>query len=67
MPDQIDRMLSAIEADGSCIELRMQSGFTGCETGHREMVSKLRSEAQQRLQGERLSRVLEALNRLSPA
>jgi hypothetical protein len=63
MPNSVDRMLLAIELDGSCIELRMQSG-EGCEEGHRAMVEKLITEAHNRLTGERLKSVLENLERL---
>jgi hypothetical protein len=59
----IDVALWAIEHEGSCIQLRMQSG-EGCEEGHRAMVEKLTSEAKQRLSGKRLKTVLENLKRL---
>jgi hypothetical protein len=66
MMDQIDRMLSVIASEGSCIELRMQSeGGSGCESGYREMVQKLREQARLRLKGEKLHQVLKALDHLS--
>lgn len=61
--DALDRMLSVIEAEGSCIELRMQSG-PGCEAGHREMVNMLIKEARLRLEGKRLAQILKMLERL---
>jgi hypothetical protein len=61
--DRIDRMLTAIETEGSCVELRMQS-FPGGQDGHQQMVNELRDAARLRLKGQRLQRVLEALNRL---
>lgn len=62
-PDDIDRMLDIIEAEGSCIELRMRSG-PGSEDAHSEMVETLIKEARLRLKGEKLESTLKALERL---